>query len=266
MEYVYIEKLTSDGDSYVEYEIKGFNSKNDISITCNNPYLYNNHKFLYSFIIKDDFTRIIFSLKKGLDAYNYLAEIEIEMERICFNLITYESVSVFQPIWFLKKIKTNQKKSSFEEKILFYESLDIKIRLSSSEFYSSIISGKNLITDSKKRTIYKFIFDILQTPNLVIQYMTLYDLLKKLVSKNSEPIQRDVIEFFERYKNKYTDVTWEASRKCKNKKEDCFTYLRNQISHSQDLSAGIIKGLDVNERKIKYLVRVINDILCEQVE
>ena len=143
-----------------------------------------------------------------------------------------------------------------------------KTKIDSKSFYTEILNKSNSVLNSQKYNLYKTVYDILQCPNFAIQYMALYELLNSLlpiVSKRKT--QKDVTTFFLKNKEKEYQVSFMPSRK-KNKgnedgNEDYFTYLRNQIGHPGGLSSEKIKKLGIKEATIKCLLRIINDVICE---
>lgn len=263
--------LKTDGDSYVEYKMYGFNVvsvigesvEDSFQIKDNKPYIYENHPFLHSFCINNEFKRITFWLKAGFDAADCIKEIGLELERICFNLITYKNFHTFQPICVLDKIKTHYFESSFEDKICLKHELKCRTLLPGSSFYGDIVTEKNAMMDKKKYPVYKQIFDILQCPNLVIQYMCLYDLLKEKVCIGTNKSQKEVVQYFKKKQNRYPELKFFPSRRKNGKDEDNYTFLRNKIGHPWGLSAEEIKKLGISEKLIQSLLTVINDVLCE---
>ncbi len=267
----HIDSLNEDGDSYIEYSMQGYNVNAEIGenvtgsfeITENKPFLYENHEFLHSFYIDSNFTKIVFSLKKGFDAWDYQDKIALELERICFNLITYDNIHTFQPVCILSKIKTTKRHTIYSDALSVSDKGAFKIKIDSKSFYTEILNKSNSVLNSQKYDLYKTIYDILQCPNFAIQYMALYELLNSLlpiVSKGKT--QKDVTTFFLNNKNKYK-ISFLNSRKKNKGNEDCFTYLRNQIGHPRGLSSEKIKKLGIKEATIKCLLRIINDVICE---
>lgn len=272
----HIDSLNEDGDSYIEYSMQGYNVNAEIGvnvtdsfeITENKPFLYEKHEFLHSFYIDSNLTKIVFSLKKGLDAWDYQYKIALELERICFNLITYDNIHTFQPICILSKIKTTRRHTVYSDALSVSDKGAFKTKIDSKSFYTEILNKSNSVLNSQKYNLYKTVYDILQCPNFAIQYMALYELLNSLlpiVSKRKT--QKDVTTFFLKNKEKEYQVSFMPSRK-KNKgnedgNEDYFTYLRNQIGHPRGLSSEKIKKLGIKEATIKCLLRIINDVICE---
>ena len=84
-------------NSYVRYSMYGFNHKHivnpneeryETTLTDNNGYFYDNHSFLQKVYINDQITEITFYMKSGIEARDHIKEIDIELERLCFNIIT----------------------------------------------------------------------------------------------------------------------------------------------------------------------------------
>ena len=198
--------LRTDGDSYAAYKMLGFNTRAEIAggnhasdsleIMNNKPYIYEKHEFLHSFLISDDFSEITFWLKAGFDAADHLEKIELELNRICLNLILYDDLHTFKPVCELVKIKTLRYETRFEECLCIKDELKCAISVKSDNFYSDIAHGDSAMLDKKSRSVYKQIFDIIQCPNLVIQYMALYDLLKDLACRGKKKNQQGVVNFF----------------------------------------------------------------------
>lgn len=266
-----IQELINDGDSYIEYALYGFNMKTSIGenvrgsvkILNNKPFLYGNHEFLYSVFISDDFSKLSLRLKKGLDVCDFQDQINHEVERICMALVMDKSIHTFQPRCEIKKIVTNSKPTLIEDCITISESVSMTCSLESNDFYSEIINGNKDLLDAEQHKYLKYIYDILSCPNLVIQYMALYDFLKSLLPiVGKEKSQKDVVNFFEKNKCKY-QICFKPSRRDANKTEDYYTYLRNEIGHPWGLSAEEIKKLGITESLIKGLICVIYDVLSE---
>ena len=93
--------------------------------------------------------------------------------------------------------------------------------------------------------------------------MALYEILNSLLPiVDKRKAQKDVTTFFLNNKNKYK-ISFLTSRKKNKGNEDYFTYLRNQIGHPWGLSSEKIKKLGIKEATIKCLLRIINDVICE---
>lgn len=267
----YIDRLNKDGDSCIEYSMIGYNVNAEIrenvtgsfEITGNKPFLYENHEFLHSFYIDSNLTKIVFSLKKGFDAWDYQYKISLELERICFNLITYDNIHTFQPVCILSKMKTTQRQPIFSDNLALSDKLACKVKIKSESFYVEILNKSNSVLNPQKYDLYKSIYACLQCPDIAIQYMALYEILNSLLPiVDKRKTQKDVTTFFLNNKNKYK-ISFLTSRKKNKGNEDYFTYLRNQIGHPRGLSSEKIKKLGIKEATIKCLLRIINDVICE---
>lgn len=129
--------------------------------------------------------------------------------------------------------------------------------------YLRVVITQNTVNNPQKYDLYKSIYACLQCPDLAIQYMALYEILNSLLPiVDKRKTQKDVTTFFLNNKNKYK-ISFLNSRKKNKGNEDCFTYLRNQIGHPRGLSSEKIKKLGIKEATIKCLLRIINDVICE---
>lgn len=261
-----IDNLENGGDNYVVYSMYGFNiDKNNIfEIKNNQLYFYKKHDFLYAFKIYNDFKKIIFYLKNAFAPYEYYDKISLELERICFNLILYDDLSIDQLICILDHIAPKVKDIRFQDKLVLHEKICSKISIESNKFYKNIVEYQNDILNEQNYKIYRQIFDILQCKNLAVQYTSLYDLLKEQICKGKKQKQREVIKFFLNNKEKYPFVVFEKSRGCANLEEDYFTFLRNKIAHPWGLNSFDIQTLEISGTTIKYLLRIINDLICKK--
>lgn len=204
-------------------------------------------------------------MKKGLDVLDYFEQIDLELERICFNLIMLDNIHTLQPYCTKSKIGTTKNQTPFEDTIALSEVVTMRTKMECESFYAEIAENKNFLLNSKKYKYYKTIFDILQCPNFVIQYMALYEMLETLLSPKGKKGQKFVIVFFENNSSRYNYPTKQTRRKNRIFTEDFFTYLRNEIGYPCGLTDKEIKELGVNERTVKSLLSVINDVLCENV-
>ena len=96
--------------------------------------------------------------------------------------------------------------------------------------------------------------------------MSLYQFLLDLLSEgHTYPAQSYVTEYFKNNIDKYPYVSFKPTRR-KNKEfnEDIFTYIRNEIGHSEetdDLELYENMGKQINNQLIKNLVHVLNDVI-----
>ena len=65
-------------------------------------------------------------MKEGLEANEYLEEISNELEKICFNIITYSDVPTYQPICELKMLtNASGQEIQLHDKLILREELRI---------------------------------------------------------------------------------------------------------------------------------------------
>lgn len=265
---------------YVRYQMQGFNkqlpkcdNKWAMTLTDARPYLYENHPFLYSVSIDEHITSMTFELKEGLSCLEYIEEIGYELERITFNIISrYPNLPIEKPICHVEAAMHHEKnitEGRFQDGINVIDKCSIAKTGSINELYEAAL--KTNVETKEKAEKYKELFCILQCSDRVIQFLGLYDIMSDLISKlyktQHKGTQDKVHDFFGKNKGRYPKVGFYDSNKDNKKKEDSFTYLRNQIAHS--IQAGVGDFLEVSEgisfECIQGMLVVINDLLCENV-
>lgn len=261
-------------ESYVKYSMHGFNRKNkaesngkqfEFTFSDNEPYVYTDHPFLDRVFINDTITEITFYLQPGKFCEDYEEQIRVELEKICFNLITYSELPILQPLCRLETaINEDGSKVHFNDHMPLRDEVYIFKTSSAKGIYDAGLQHQTNFADCE--AVYKEIFWILHSPHKVIQFMGLYDIMAELICS---PIsQSKVHDYFGKNKNKYPFITFEPSQKDPSKNEDSLTHLRNAIAHSQQI--GTQKYLEVSrsisDEHIKRLLRVINDLLCDKAQ
>lgn len=250
----------------------GFNRKHKAKSNGNNfeytllnnfIYNYNNHSFLESVYINEHITEITFYLQPGKSCENYKNEITSELERICFNLIAHSELPILQP-YCLFEIAVNEDGSEIQLKdyMNIRDECFIFKTISANSIYEKGL--ENQTNFEKYGAKYKEMFWILHSPHKVIQFMGLYDIMAELISS---PIsQRKVHDYFGMNKSKYPFIKFEPSRKDPNKMEDSLTHLRNVIAHSKQIGVSEFLNVsnNISDTHIKYLLIVINDLLCNE--
>ncbi len=262
--------------SKIVYNMYGFNVgdmageiKRKRKFINNTGYIYPKHDFLNKFYINDTFTEITFEMKEGLEARDYREKISDELEKICFNIITYSEIPTCQPVCYLKMLtNVSGQEIQIQDKITLREELTMITTHEASDFYKFIMSYNTEINDKTKGK-YKELFYILHNPHRVIQYVALYDILMGLVSpENKRSEQKYVHQFLAKNRNKYEFVEFVPSNKNDKKNEDILSHIRNNIAHSRE--AGIKNFMrtseSISDREISFLLRLINDILSGNVE
>lgn len=145
------------------------------------------------------------------------------------------------------------------------DSIQIIRRVPSEIFYDTILSGKNMLPE--KHVLYQKIFQILHNPNKVMQFLILYDWLLVLLSGDKRKEQKYIHNYLGKNKEKYPEVTFIKSDS--GKSEDMFTHLRNQIAHYEqvnDYNGYREIGNKIPPIMIRTLVKVINDVICEDMQ
>lgn len=258
--------------SYVTFSMYGFNREHraskdgnhfEYTMSENKPYVYKNHPFLDSVYIDDHVTEITFYLQAGKSYKDYMDEIHVELERICFNLISHSELPILQPYCLIKTAINEQgTEMVLSDHMGMRDECYIFKTVSSKRIYESGLEHQTNFAEYE--ALYKEIFWILHSPYKVIQFMGLYDIMAELIET---PIsQKRVHDYFGKNITRYPFITFLPSEKDGNKKEDSLTYLRNAIAHSRQ--AGISKFMEisnsVSDDHIKCLLTVINDLLCEK--
>ena len=255
-------------NNYVKFRMEGFNKSDSgktYKIERDLEFDYKEHTCLKKVVINTSFDEITFFLKDEKKYNQYKQEISCELERICFNIIAYSEIHTFTPICYLNVVvdcEGNDITATINDSFRLRECMMMDIKCDPKE-----LENKIFITESnfdKQLASYKELFWILHNPNLVIQFLGLYDLMSGLIS--DERAQKHVHTYFRINKDNYPNVKFEISNKDNKTEEDCFTHLRNVIAHSKQ--AGINEFVKtaalINECHIKQLLQVINDLLCNK--
>lgn len=260
--------------SKVIYKMVGFNEQHTSYSTQRLVYIdddivwkYNNHEFLESVIISKELNRIEFILLPQKEAEEYLNAIADELERICFNIITYTEIPTYQPVCVRTQIvDASGKKIVLNDRMRMYDKVMLRVSVSASELANRIMKIPTSIKENKVE--YTEIFYILHNPHKVIQYMALYDLLQdKICGEKTGKRQETVRNFLGKNNERYPFVSFVKRKDDPSKKEDSFSHLRNVIAHSKN--AGIQEFLEttkkVSDREISNLLMVLNDIILGNV-
>lgn len=254
----------------VTYTMEGFTVKQRkegfsrrLKITDNKPYEFNNHSFLESFYINDNFTEITFNFKEGLEPKEYLNGVSDILETICFNIITYPEIQTTCPLCRLKMI--NGEKIQLNDYMSLTDSIQTIETEDASTFYEKIVSKDIKLAENK--AAYKELFYVLHNPNKVVQFIGLYDVLADLVKHGDTFAQSQMHDFFGRNKARYPFITFSEKAENSRGNEDSFTKLRNDIAHSKRV--GIEAYLEIAEnisyKTIQQILLVISDILSGNV-
>ena len=245
--------------NYIQYALRGFKN---LILKDNKSYDIN-HSLIQSIYISDDITSMIVTLKENIHYFEHNKEIERFLNHVCFNLIANTETEVFQPVRILESVHDENQISCYDH-VELRDSLRIIRNYNADYIYKSVIDTPTSI--DRHYLKYERIFRILHNPNLIMQYMSLYQFLLDLLSEgHTYPAQSYVTEYFKNNIDKYPYVSFKQTRR-KNKEfnEDIFTYIRNEIGHSEetdDLELYENMGKQINNQLIKNLVHVLNDVI-----
>lgn len=256
--------------NYIRYSMHGFNIKDPkdgykYTIKNNISHQFNGHDFLEKIFIDEHITSITFYLKEGLLCKDYLNAVHIELEKICFNLIAYSELPISQPLCNLESIvdeKGNDIKCELRERMGFRDELICKKQILPANIFNAAFSHPSNF--GKCEATYKKIFFILHSPHKVIQFLGLYDIMASLI--HTPICQKKVHDYFGKNREKYPFITFVKSKKNPNTSEDSLTHLRNLIAHSEQCGVNefVKVSQNISDTHIKYLLQVINNLLCEK--
>lgn len=257
------QKETLEGEgNYLAYRLYGFSN-----LTINNNYKYIiNNEFIKNIIISDNVEIMTVELQDDIEYTKNQEEIESFLNHICFNIIIKTEADIFQPLRVLKVIKIGSSNIKMNDSIKMKDIATFKRSCSAKDFYDSIVKSKTSI--DRNFVKYERIFKTLHNPNLIAQFMSLYQFLMELLSKGKSKVeQKNVVQYIKNNKHRYNWVYFNpTSRIGCNFDEDCFTYIRNQIGHSEetnDLKLYKQLGTNITPELIKKLLIIINDVIIE---
>lgn len=261
--------------SQVIYAMHGFNvismkssCQHIVKLKNNFEYRFQKHNILESVFIDNEFKRITFTLLPGKEAKDYMDQISDELEKICFNIITYTEVPTSQPVCTLEMITDEMgTKIEIRDGIQLRDSIKICVEMETVDFYESIMDRNTPLSNNKAK--YKELFYILHNPHKVIQFIALYDVLLNLIcSPDERNKQKRVRDFFGKNKQRYPFIQFHKCNDNSEKSEDTFSHLRNNIAHSK--AAGIDDFLKtsnaITDIEASNILSVINDIISGEVQ
>ena len=224
------------------------------------------HPLIKSILLKRNIDALEVELRENINYRECCDELKCYLNQFFLKLIIETDVYFFQPSYRLGFIKTATGLIA-EDNVNIREEVTMETTWEADDIYKKLLKG--LVIVNQNKLLYERVYGILQHPNLVIQFMELYQLLLNLLSKEDEDkVQRNVINYF--YKQKYSFVEFKTTRKSNSSfKEDSFTYLRNMIAHSELVdSIKLYKDAveQVNNDVIRKLLMVINDVLMRPVD
>ncbi|WP_195514808.1 hypothetical protein [Paraclostridium bifermentans] len=255
-------KESANQKSYLICNLRGFDN---VTIDNNKEYIINNN-IIKLIKINDDLKNIYVELQDGITYKEYHKEINNYLYHICFNLIVRTNVSYNIPVYSINVICENSKNIMCQDRLNMHDSIEFKYNEDSTDLYNKIINFKTSIDSNFMK--YERIFKTLHNPNNIAQFMSLYQFLMELLQKNRPHIsQKSVIDYLNDNKDKYDFLYFKPTRRTdKTFDEDCFTYIRNEIGHSEqsnDINLYKQLGSQITQRLIKNLLIVINDVIID---
>lgn len=249
-----------DTGRYLQYKLVGFSG---LKLEKNSVYHISN-KWIKTILLDENVSILTVVLNDDILYCEHIADIETYLNHICFNLITETEADISMPIRYLELIKDGSN-MQINDHITLRDSISITRIMPAESVYSAVV---NAPTDFENHAvIYERIFKTLHNPNLIVQFMSLYQLLMELLANGGKIEQRNVVDYFKNNKSKYPFISFRPTRNTKVKvsyDEDSFTYFRNEIGHSEDtndMEQYKSLGSQVSSQTIKKLVKVINDVI-----
>ena len=255
------EKRMMDDRNYVQYKLHGFKG---LQLDDNEEYSCVDNEYISKIYISSDLKTLKVELKEGVAYIEHQYEIETFLDSVCFNMISLTEIETEMPYRKLETIKDGSN-IHLSDRLEMRDSMQIIRRVPAENFYDTILNGKNLLPE--KHVLYQKIFQILHNPNIVMQFLILYDWLLVLLSGDKRKEQKYIHIYLGKNRKKYPEVMFEKSKD--GKSVDMFTNLRNQIAHYEqidDYDGYREIGEKIPPLVIRTLVKVINDVICENMQ
>lgn len=249
-------------ENYLQYRLYGFKN---LVLTDNFKFSIDN-EFIKNIRISDNVDTMTVELRNNISYEQNKQQIESFLNHICFNLIIKTDVDIYQPVRVLEVIKENNSIIKIKDRIQMKEKVTFIRNYPASVIYDRIVNSKTSF--DKNFVKYERIFKTLHNPNPIAQFMSLYQFLMELLSKGKSKVeQRNVVDYIKDNRSKYGFVYFKPTRRVnRNFEEDCFTYIRNEIGHSEetnDLELYKSLGSQISQNLIRNLVLIINDVILE---
>jgi len=249
-------------NNYVQYDLKGFCN---LKLRENVPYKVANDQYIDTIQLNDTLTKMILYLKNGISYKNNKEYIDIFARQIIFNLIAKTEADIDNPDWHIEGIFENREMFSGEQ-LGFRESVTVFRCIDAVKIYENLLNSPTSM--NKHFLLYERIFSVLQNPNLVVQFMSLYQILleKTTCVIGHGKGQKNVTDYFKLNKDKYPFIEFQPSRdpRKNGRDEDRFTYIRNKIGHCEetdDFAAYKKLGSIITNQLIKKMLIVLNDVI-----
>lgn len=246
--------------NYLMCDLYGFEN---LSLSDNQKYIINNELIKY-ISIDDNLKSMYVELQDDITYSENEQKIKNYLYHICFNLIIKTEVYYDTPIYIIKFIREKDKPIIIKDRLGICDTAKILKSFSAQSIYNKIINSPTNIEENFIK--YERIFKTLHNPNTIVQFMSLYQFLMELLQgSRPHPSQRAVINYLKDNEEKYDFLYFKPTRKeGGNFDEDCFTYIRNEIGHSEetnDLNLYKQLGSQITQKLIKDLIIVINDVI-----
>ncbi|GLI54724.1 hypothetical protein PM10SUCC1_02390 [Propionigenium maris DSM 9537] len=262
--------------SYIEWDMHGFFLEG-MDFKDNKKYLVE-HELVESIFIEKansmsslgtkKLKSLRFEIRDGISVKDNIESLTDYLEEICINLFTKNNIRVENPGCYLSSYKDETLNRTYLRDVCEMKDCLTEIK-ESKDFYKDIISHSTNI--SKAKGLYNELFRIVDYRDETLRYMVLYEFMKCIIEAKS---QQQVVKYLKKNKeylkrDLYREIDFQPSRKInKNGKiqmEDMFTYLRNEIGHSDDLTVEA-RGMLPNKIKgyLPYLIEVINKIMVKE--
>lgn len=244
---------------YIKFSLSGF-----YNVKLNNNQKRKvNHNIINNVFIEEDLKSVTLELNDDINFEEHKDEIYKYFSHIYFNIISKTGADIDKPKFFLEIIK-NDNESLVNENIVIKEECNLSRSYEAFDIYNMVIESTTAL--DKHELLYHRIFSTLENPNLIIQFMNLYQMLMELLSKGKRKVeQKNVVDYFKT--NKYRFITFEETRRTgKQYKEDSITYLRNQIGHCEDTNdINLYKqlGTSITCHTINDIITVLNDVIVK---
>lgn len=248
--------------NYLICDLYGFEN---LTLYDNQNYIINNELIKY-ISIDDNLKSMYVELQDNITYSGNEQKIRNYLYHICFNLIIKTEVYYYTPVYLIKSIRENDKPIIMNDRLELHEKIKMASSFPAQSIYHKIIDSPTNIEENFMK--YERIFKTLHNNNTIVQFMSLYQFLMELLQGVREhPSQRAVTNYLKDNEEKYDFLYFKPSRKeGSNFDEDCFTYIRNEIGHSEetnDLNLYKQLGSQITQKLIKDLIIVINDVIID---
>lgn len=249
----------------VQYNLSGLKN---LGLTENLLFKIADNQYIEAIHLDDDLTKVVVHLKDGVHYIDKASDIDSFVKQIFFNLVAKTDADIVCPNWYTEGIFENGK---FEvtERMDFREEATVFRSYSAEGIYDTVVNSPTAI--HKHAVLYERIFGVLQNENPVVQFMTLYQILLEETSRlagGKSRGQSNIVNYLKVHESKYPFIQFQPSRdsRKKDRDEDTFTYIRNEIGHCEETNDFIAykqAGQKITNALIKNILIVLNDVIME---